>query len=85
MAGNFKARRKTIHEATIDGKLRSKIRILRDLQNRKKQKGLNVTEKNSLERIKHQILEEWAVSMSIEVDDARKKLNHLLRQDLIAI
>jgi RNA polymerase-interacting CarD/CdnL/TRCF family regulator len=78
MLPDHKQRRKRIHEDVLDGKLRSDVQLIRDLSARQRQKGINKSEQDSLERVKNRFLKEWALSMGIEINEANHRLNQLL-------
>lgn len=80
MAGNFQTRRKRIHEVTLDGDLSTDMKLVRDLNARQFKKGLNATEQDAFNTITKRFLQEWSISIGIETQEARLKLEQFLRE-----
>jgi RNA polymerase-interacting CarD/CdnL/TRCF family regulator len=64
------------------GSLDPVCRMLRDLTYQRKTKGLNEYDKSALERLKGFLLDEWTLSLSVPLIQARKDLAHLLNDEL---
>lgn len=80
MAANFQTRRKRINSVTLDGDLRTDMKLVRDLNARQFKKGLNPTEQDAFNAIVKRFLQEWSLSIGIDNNEARQKLNRLLDQ-----
>lgn len=80
MAQNFQARKKHIREVSLDGDLSTDLKLVRDLNARQFKKGLNATEQEAFNLIVKRFLQEWTVSMGIEMQEARLKLNRFLQE-----
>jgi RNA polymerase-interacting CarD/CdnL/TRCF family regulator len=61
-----------------DGKLASFCRVIRDLTFHRQSKKMNENDKAVLERALSFLLDEWALSNSISIAQARNTLDHLL-------
>ena len=80
MAANFQTRRKHIREVSLDGDLKTDLKLVRDLNARQFRKGLNMTEQQAFDTIVKRFLQEWSVSKGIEIQEARQKLNRFLQE-----
>lgn len=80
MAANFQARRKHIREVSLDGDLKTDLKLVRDLNARQLKKGLNTTEQQAFNTIVKRFLQEWSLSKRIEIQEARQRLNRFLRE-----
>lgn len=80
MAKNFQSRRKRIREVSLDGSLRTDLKLVRDLNGRQHRKGLNMTEQHAFDALIERFLQEWSLSKGIDLPEARIKLNHFLEE-----
>lgn len=80
MATNFQARRKHIREVSLDGDLKSDLKLVRDLNARQLRKGLNITEQEAFDTIVKRFLQEWSLSKGIEIQEARQRLHRYLQE-----
>jgi CarD family transcriptional regulator len=64
-----------------DGKLSSVCTVVRDLTFHSKTQKMNENDKAVLERAENFLLNEWAISLSISVSQARHDINQLLNED----
>ena len=78
LPADHKQRRTKILESVLDVSLNSKARILRDLYGRKRAGKLNVSEAETLEKIKNQIINEWKIIASSDQDSLIKEINEAL-------
>ena len=81
LSKDYKERDKQI-KARLDRTLRSKMRVIRDLTSYDKINGLSKSNRNTLDQIRQGVLEEWSVCMHIPLNDARQRLDQLLRENL---
>ncbi len=79
MSSNHNTRKKHIRDAKSDGSVEPILRIIRDLTYRQHDSKLNTTEKRALNRLKDRVTYEWSACMSIEVEEAREKLEQRLQ------
>lgn len=63
------------------GRLDTICRALRDLTYQRRTKGLNEYDKTVLERLQNFLLDEWAISLSVPLIQARNDLAHLLSDE----
>jgi CarD family transcriptional regulator len=82
MDPNFKTRRKRINDVLAEGLIRPTIRLIRDLWAHNMTKRLNDTEKAALRNIMNNLVDEWAVSQGISVEEASAELDRLLEQNI---
>jgi CarD family transcriptional regulator len=80
MDSNFKSRQKRIREVLANGKLRSLIRLVRDLWARGQENKLSMTEVGALRQAMDNLTDEVAVAEGISDEDALAKLQKLLEQ-----
>lgn len=81
MKGNFKSRQKRIRDVRKDNALSEIAELVRDLRGRQvRRKGLNQTETRALERMTRRLVAEWSVSMGVDLDEARARLNEILNE-----
>ena len=80
MAGNFQTRRKRIRKVSLDGDLSTDLKLVRDLNARQFKKGLNGTEQDAFNTIIKRFLQEWSLSVGIEMREARHKLEWFLQE-----
>jgi RNA polymerase-interacting CarD/CdnL/TRCF family regulator len=80
MAANFQTRRKRIRKVSLDGDLRTDLKLVRDLNGRHLRKGLNSTEREAFDSIIKRFLKEWSLSRGIEIQEAHMKLNRFLEE-----
>jgi CarD family transcriptional regulator len=71
-------RKKRIRDATLDGSLQSTAKLIRDLWGRKGERSLNETESRALKRLTERFIKEWALSMDITEEEARKKFHQIV-------
>jgi RNA polymerase-interacting CarD/CdnL/TRCF family regulator len=82
MDSDHNQRKRRIKRIKTDGSLVSMARIVRDLWGRRvKKKRLNATEERALDRFEERLVTEWSVCREINVDEARKKLQHMLQEN----
>ena len=79
MSKDYRNRRKQISLATEDGSLTSIVRLIRDLNNRRKQNELNITDEDVLTRLIKQFAREWATCMGKPVSETKAELNNILQ------
>jgi CarD family transcriptional regulator len=77
------ARKTQLSDQLKDGKLTSVCRAVRDLTYQRRSKKLNENDSAILERAQNLLLNEWAVSFSITIPQARQNLNHLLGEESV--
>jgi CarD family transcriptional regulator len=78
LSENRLLRKTQLTDLLRDGKLASICRAVRDLTSQGRQKKLNENDNQVLERARNLLLTEWAVSLSVPLEQAREKLDHLL-------
>jgi CarD family transcriptional regulator len=78
MADNYKTRRKRIND--VNGEIIPMAQVVRDLSYRQATDRLNTTERQRLDKLKSRLATEWAASIGITVQNARKKINKILRK-----
>jgi RNA polymerase-interacting CarD/CdnL/TRCF family regulator len=79
LSADHKQRRVLILEAASNISIYTKARTLRDLYGRKLTGKLNVTEAETLARLKNQIINEWSVLSGLEKDSLVLKLDKSLQ------
>jgi CarD family transcriptional regulator len=78
MNTDYKKRRKRIKEVTSEHSLLAIARLVRDLAARQADKRLNKSEIDALHDLKDRLLDEWALAMGWERNEAQSKLQTLL-------
>jgi len=78
MDDNYKTRRKRIND--VNGEIVPMAKVVRDLSYRQATDRLNTTERQMLDKLKSRLATEWATSIGVTVQTARKKINKILRQ-----
>ena len=74
-------RKTQLSDQLKDGKLASVCRALRDLTFHLRTKKINEDDKAVMERAQNFLLNEWALSLSVSVAQAKKQLQHLLGEE----
>lgn len=82
LPADHKQRRLKIMKAVSDISLYSKARIIRDLSGRKKVGKLNITEAETLEKIKNQIINEWSVISNSDKETLILKLDKAMEKGI---
>jgi RNA polymerase-interacting CarD/CdnL/TRCF family regulator len=80
MAANFTKRKSRIDQVQSRHSFVSTARLVRDLWSRQQVRALSNTEESALRELSRRLLDEWAVCMSIEVDEAQQMLYGLLHE-----
>ena len=80
MDGNYKRRRKRIKTVEMGDSLLDLARLVRDLWCRHKNRTLSNTEQTALRRVTDRLVNEWAVCMDLEMEEAHRRLEDLLRE-----
>jgi RNA polymerase-interacting CarD/CdnL/TRCF family regulator len=75
------ARKTQLADQIKDGKLASVCKAIRDLTNHRKTQKMNEYDTATLERIKTFLLNEWCISLSVPLTQARQDLHHLLGEE----
>lgn len=78
LSENRLLRKTQLADQLKDGKLSSICRTVRDLTVQGRVKKLNENDTQYLDRARNLLLTEWAVSLSVPLEQARDELNHLL-------
>jgi RNA polymerase-interacting CarD/CdnL/TRCF family regulator len=76
------ARKTQLTDQIKDGKLSSVCRAVRDLINYRHTRKLNEYDTATLERLQEFLLNEWSVSLSISLAQAKIELGRLLGEDI---
>ena len=74
-------RKTQLSDQLKDGKLASVCQALRDLTFHLRTKKINEDDKAVMERAQNFLLNEWALSLSVSVAQAKKQLQHLLGEE----
>ena len=81
IANHHKTRKKRIHERWLIGDLISRAELLRDLHGRQKIERLSFSEKQMMEKVRLQYINEWVkADQSIDKRSAKKKIRNALKQ-----
>lgn len=79
IAEHHKSRKKIIHERWQDGSLKSRARLMRDLNGRQKLASLSFNEKEMLEKIRQAYINEWLVADGdLKCPQAQKQIREAL-------
>jgi RNA polymerase-interacting CarD/CdnL/TRCF family regulator len=85
MSSNQNTRKSRIRQVQLQNKPEAVARLVRDLQARRKEKGiLNQEERSAFSALKQQLIEEWAIISGLSPEAAASKLNILLTQQRLA-
>lgn len=79
LAKDYRIRKKEIARATKDVALEVKVSMIRDLTERKRGKGLNVSETETLFQLRKNFLTEWSLITGEEQNILEKKLVKALK------
>jgi len=79
MAPKHTTRKSRITQVTKDGDLEGFCALLRDLQAKRTSDKLNTTEQRAHRKLKKKIASEWSATRDIPLQEAKKKLNKILR------
>jgi RNA polymerase-interacting CarD/CdnL/TRCF family regulator len=80
MKKNYQSRRKHIQNVMFDGDLNTDVKLIRDLNARMFRKGLSFTEQAAFNTITKRFLQEWTVSIGINLQEARQEMNRILKK-----
>ena len=79
MSSNYKERQMRIQKARIMNTPQSMARIVRDLRERRRNKGpLNTTERSAYQTLKQRLIEEWAMVTGNQVEKVTSRIDTLL-------
>jgi RNA polymerase-interacting CarD/CdnL/TRCF family regulator len=79
MSSNYKERQSRIQKARILNTPQSMARIVRDLRERRRNKGpLNTTERSAYQTLKKRLIEEWAMVTDNKIEKITSRLDDLL-------
>lgn len=85
MSQNYKTRQSRIQKVQIRNTPRAIARLIRDLRERQREKGiLNKTEREALRTLKQRLIEEWALVTGAQTEKVESRLNLLLNPSLAA-
>jgi RNA polymerase-interacting CarD/CdnL/TRCF family regulator len=76
---HHKSRKQEIHDRWLNGELKARAGLIRDLNGRLKLEGLNFNEKQMLEKVKRVFITEWII---VEKTLTRKIARNRIRQAL---
>ena len=85
MAQDYRVREKEISEAFSACSLKSLARLIRDLYGRRAGGKMSMREEDILEQAKNQFINEYAIAVDVNLDDARKILENALVQSTTSI
>ena len=79
MSSNYKERQKNIQNARIRNTPQSMARVVRDLRERRRNKGpLNTTERSAYHTLKERLIEEWSMVTGHRIEKITSKVDSLL-------
>lgn len=79
MSSNYKERQKNIQKARIRNTPQSMARVVRDLRERRRNKGpLNTTERSAYHTLKERLIEEWSMVTGHRIEKITSKVDSLL-------
>jgi RNA polymerase-interacting CarD/CdnL/TRCF family regulator len=81
MSSNQNTRKSRIRRVQLENEPEDVARLVRDLQARRKEKGiLNQQERSAFSALKQQLIEEWAIISGLSPEAAASRLDFLLTQ-----
>jgi RNA polymerase-interacting CarD/CdnL/TRCF family regulator len=80
MDSKHTVRKSRINQVISEGELEGFCELLRDLQGKRAADKLNTTEQRAHSTIKKKIAAEWSATREINVKDATKEINKILRK-----
>lgn len=78
-------RKRQLGEQLTDNSIENMAELIRDLTNRRVNKGLNDHEQRTLEKLMGRMTLEWSLVKGVNLEDAQEKLESTVKENLIII